>query len=235
MVEIRIRSVSEGEAAIRRLDLDLIEGRITEAEYRRRKAEIERQMELIRLDEDLIEGRITEAEYRRRKAEIEGAAGPAARPGTQPFQPQPQPQPRPQPPPQAGAVERARSLARELSEVRAKREKLAALLKDGKIGERTHHKIDLELAERESKLKEDLSKLTGELRERLRQVEGELEDLRLQREEALARHEIGEMPDQEYRRAISEIESREARLSEERESLEAALAETGGAAGATGS
>ncbi len=205
MPEFKTRE--EAKAALDRLDEELIEGKITEEEYRAKKAAIERQIELMDLEDMLIEGKITEEEYRKAKASLLGEA-----------------QPSPLGPEEASEVaQKISQIASKLAEVREKREKLRDLLISKEISEPTFQKLDSEYEEKENSLELKIKELEEEARNRLKEIEQKLEEIKLMREETKARHLLGEVSDGEFRRRDVELARQAERLSKERDSISSAL------------
>ncbi len=202
----------EAKAALDRLDEELLEGKITEEEYRARKAEIERQIELMDLEDMLIEGKITEEEYKKAKASLLGEAKPAAPPGE--LIPSAE---------VSEVAQKISQIASKLAEVKEKREKLRELLISKEISEPTFQKLDSEYEEKENSLELRIKELEAEAKSRLKEIEQKLEEIKLMREEIKARHLLGETPEAEFAKRDRELEAQAERLKAEQERISSAL------------
>jgi len=195
----------EAEAALEKLEEDLLEGRISEAEYKAKKEEITCQIKLLELEEKLIEGQISEEEYKREKARLLGEAPPVPKEAV---------------PEEAQKIS---TIARKLKEIREKREKLRELLLSKEISERTFQKIDAEYEEKEDILVNELRKLEEAAKERLKAIEERIEELKLQQEELKARFALEEITKAEYESKTQALEAELNKLASEREELENAI------------
>ena len=201
-------SKEEAEAALEKLEEDLLEGRISEAEYKAKKEEINRQIKLLELEEKLIEGQISEEEYKREKARLLGEAPPAPEEAVEAIPEE---------------VQKIFTIAKKLKDVREKREKLRELLLSKEISEPTFQKLDAEYEEKESVLIDQLKKLEETAKERLETIEKRLEGLKLEQEELKARFVLEEISKAEYDSKVGTIETEVKRLTSEKEEIERAI------------
>ena len=199
----------------KKIEDDLLSGRITEGEYKARKDAL---MKLRKAEEDLIFGRITEEEYKRIKLTylpiIEGRAGTEVPPPPPTFQ-------------KPSIVDEALDLMSKRRKVLEKKSKLKDLLLNKEISEKTFNKIDLELSKEEEEINQRLQEIKHEILLKIKEIEKDLTKAKEEKEEIYARYKIGEVPELEYQAKSSELQTKIDSLEESLKALKQAVKDQG--------
>ncbi len=201
------KTIKEAEEALKKVEEDLIAGKITEEEYKNQKRKIEACISLLELEDMLIEGKITEDEYKQKRAEYQAIISGEVVPEEE----------------IAPLAQEVREIVSKIKEIKGKREKLRDLLVNKEISEKTFNKLDSEYEEKEKDLTSKLSEKKEDLESRISEIEEELEEVRLQLEELRARLALEEISSSEYDAKRRFLEKREKTLSSEIISLKGAL------------
>ncbi len=175
------------------LEKQLIEGKITEEEYKRKKQLLEK---LDQLERDLIDRRITEQQYMKEKEAIEAQ-----------LLEKPQ------------IISQYANLMKQRKELLNKKEKLRELLLNKEIREETFNKLDGEIDEKIASVDKQLKAMKKEIEERKRFLKEKINKVELELDELHARWRLQELTDTEYREKRQPLEYELNKLKEELEIL----------------